>query len=41
MLRLWELGEKEHGGLIQQKGIYAGFVLGRKEAISWKMKANQ
>lgn len=30
-----------HEELIQQKGIYADFVLGRKEAIGWKMKANQ
>lgn len=25
--------------LIQQKGIYADFVLGRKKAIGWKLEA--
>lgn len=28
-----------HNELINQKGIYADFVTGRKEAIGWKMKA--
>lgn len=27
----------KHEELIGQKGIYADFVLGRKEAISWKL----
>lgn len=27
-----------HEDLIEQKGIYADFVLGRKEAIGWKLK---
>lgn len=26
-----------HEDLIRQKGIYADFVLGRKEAIGWKL----
>lgn len=29
-----------HEELIEQKGIYADFVLGRKEAIGWKMSTN-
>lgn len=27
----------KHKDLIEQKGIYADFVLGRKEAIGWKL----
>ncbi|MDO4345741.1 MAG: ABC transporter ATP-binding protein, partial [Eubacteriales bacterium] len=27
----------KHEKLIRQKGIYADFVLGRKEAIGWKL----
>ena len=30
-----------HEKLIQEKGIYADFVLGRKEAIQWKLNAAQ
>lgn len=29
-----------HEDLIRQKGIYADFVLGRKEAINWKLQKN-
>ena len=29
----------KHEELITQKGIYADFVLGRKEAIGWKLNA--
>lgn len=29
----------KHEELIEQKGIYADFVFGRKEAISWKLNA--
>ena len=28
-----------HEDLIEQKGIYHDFVLGRKEAIGWKLEA--
>lgn len=31
--------EGKHDELIKQKGIYADFVLGRKEAIGWKMNS--
>ena len=27
----------KHDDLIKQQGIYADFVLGRKEAIGWKL----
>lgn len=30
--------EGRHEDLIGQKGIYADFVLGRKEAIGWKLQ---
>lgn len=30
----------KHDTLIKQKGIYADFVLGRKEAIGWKLNAD-
>lgn len=30
-----------HGELIRQKGIYADFVLGRKEAAGWKIKVGE
>lgn len=30
-----------HEELIRQKGIYADFVLGRKEAIGWKIPAGR
>lgn len=29
----------KHEDLIGQEGIYADFVLGRKEAIGWKLNA--
>ena len=29
----------KHDDLIKQQGIYADFVLGRKEAIGWKLNA--
>ncbi len=31
----------KHDELIQQHGIYADFVSGRKEAIGWKLNTNQ
>ena len=30
----------KHDDLIRQKGIYADFVSGRKQAIGWKLNAN-
>ena len=32
--------QPKHDDLIQQKGIYADFVSGRKQAIGWKLNAN-
>lgn len=29
----------KHSELIKQKGIYADFILGREEAIGWKLKS--
>ena len=30
----------KHDDLIKQKGIYADFINGRKQAIGWKLGAN-